>query len=73
VIVFTDGMSHGVQQVKDALGNLRSKGVVAIGVGITKEGEPALDTYAPDAKLAETAEKLSIVLGDLLKEHLADI
>ena len=73
VIVFTDGMSHGVQQVKNALEDLRGKGVIVVGVGVTEGGKPALETYAPDAKLAEVAEKLPIVLGDLLKEHLADI
>lgn len=47
--------------------------MVAIGVGITEDGKSALTTYAPDARLAEVAEKLVLVLGDLLKEHLADL
>lgn len=73
VIVFTDGESDDVQKVERTLKVLRQKKVIVIGVGITEEGRAALDTYAPDARLAETAEKLPIVLGDLLKDHLNDI
>ena len=62
-----------MDEVKKNLKILRSKGVVVIGVGITEAGKPALETYAPDARLAETAEKLSFVLTDLLKEHLRDL
>lgn len=73
VIVFTDGESNDSSRVKNILKKLRGSGVVAIGIGITKAGEAALTTYAPDARLAEKAEDLAIVLADLLKEHLADI
>lgn len=73
VIVFTDGVSSKVDRVKTVLGKLRKEGVVAIGVGITEKGKSALDTYAPDARLAEKAEDLPRVLGDLLKEHLANV
>lgn len=73
VVVFTDGESHGVQRVKDVLEKLRSKGVIVIGVGITEGGKAALITYAPDARLAEQAEKLSFVLADVLKDNLADV
>ena len=73
VIVFTDGESNDAERVKRVLEILRQKKVVAVGVGITKDGQAALDTYAPNARLAETAEKLPLVLADLLKEHLLDI
>lgn len=71
VIVFTDGESGGPDRVKNVLEKLRKAGVAAIGVGITEAGRAALNTYAPDARLAEKAEDLAIVLADLLKEHLA--
>ncbi|MEK7086914.1 MAG: VWA domain-containing protein, partial [Patescibacteria group bacterium] len=73
VIVFTDGVSDNSQRVKNILEKLRKGGIVALGVGVTESGAAALDTYAPDARLAETAEKLPLVLGDLLKKHLVDI
>lgn len=73
VIVFTDGISSDVNRVKTVTEKMRKEGIVAIGVGITKAGQPAVETYAPDARLAEKAEDLAKVLKDLLKEHLADI
>jgi hypothetical protein len=73
VIVFTDGESNDSDRVVKVLKNLRESGVVTIGVGITESGSQTLITYAPEAKLAETAEKLPIILGELLKEHLVSI
>ncbi len=74
VIVFTDGESNEPERVKKVLKELRDeRKVVAIGVGVTESGKAALTTYAPDARLAETAEKLPLVLADLLKEHLVNI
>ncbi len=73
VIVSTDGESNDSGRVRNILEKLRGSGVVAIGIGITKDGEVALTTYAPDARLAVKAEDLAIVLADLLKEHLADV
>lgn len=73
VIVFTDGGSDDPARVQAVLGKLRQAGVVVVGVGITESGQPALTTYAPGARLAETAEKLPLILDDLLKEHLADL
>lgn len=73
VIVFTDGESDDASRVKKILNEMRQNGVAAVGVGITTEGKTALSTYAPDARLAEKAEDLALVLSDLLKEHLADI
>lgn len=73
VIVFTDGGSDDKARVSRALERLRAAGIVVVGVGITEAGSPALTTYAPGARLAETAERLPVVLGDVLKEHLADL
>jgi hypothetical protein len=73
VIVFTDGRSGNAAQVQEHLKNLRQKGVIVVGVGITEAGRPALETYAPEGRLAETAEKLVWVLKDILKVHLRDI
>ncbi|MEK9151627.1 MAG: VWA domain-containing protein [Patescibacteria group bacterium] len=73
IIVFTDGESDDPVRVKNVLGVMREKGVVVIGIGITKDGKPALTTYAPEARLAETAEQLPQVLSDVLREHLSDI
>jgi len=73
VVVFTDGESNDSSRVQNILGKLRKEGVVVVGIGITESGDSALVTYAPEARLAETAEKLPVVLTDVLKEHLKDI
>lgn len=73
VVVFTDGGSDDPARVSRALEKLREDGVVVVGVGVTQSGAPALTTYAPTARLAETADRLPVVLADILQEHLADI
>jgi len=73
VIVFTDGGSDNPVKAQGVLKSLRDNGVVAIGVGITSEGAPVLSTYAPNALVVEEAQKLPIILGELLKEHLKDL
>ncbi len=73
VVVFTDGGSDNPARVGRALEKLRTDGVVVVGVGVTQSGAPALTTYAPAARLAETADRLPIVLAEILQEHLADL
>ncbi len=73
VIVFTDGGSDDPARVQAVLKKLRDSGVIAIGVGITKEGSPVLSTYAPDAQVVTEVRRLPVVLGELLKEHLKDL
>lgn len=73
VIVFTDGGSDDSARVQSILKKLRDNGITVVGVGITKEGSPALSTYAPNALVAEDVQKLPIILGELLKEHLKDL
>jgi hypothetical protein len=73
VIVFTDGGSDDSTKVQASLRGLRANGVVVVGVGITEAGKPVISTYAPNALVVEDVQKLPIVLGELLKEHLKDI
>jgi len=73
VIIFTDGESDNPARVQGVLKILRDSGVVAIGVGITSEGKPVLSTYAPNALVVEEVNKLPVILGELLKEHLIDL
>jgi len=73
VAVFTDGESGNRARVQTALEKLRAAGVIVVGIGITEGGRAALSTYAPGARLAPKAETLAVVLGDVLKEHLADV
>ncbi len=73
VIVLSDGLSSDPDRVQAVLRRLRGKGIVVVGVGITKGGESIRQTYAPDAQVSEKSERLSGVLTDILKEHLQDL
>ena len=73
ILKCADCESDNSVKIKNVLEKLRTAGVVVVVVAITEEGRAALTTYAPDARLAETAEKLPVVMGDVLKEHLADV
>lgn len=73
IIVFTDGESNDADRTKKILKTLRESGVIAIGIGVTKDGEAAIETYSPVGRLAEKVEDLAPILADILKEHLANI
>lgn len=73
VIVMTDGMSDDASLVQSALTDLREKGVIVIGIGVTVAGQSALTTYAPEARLCENTSDLASIIGELLKEHLNDL
>jgi len=73
VIVMTDGESDDPARVRRATASLRGKGVVVVGLGITKDGTAVLKTYAPDALVSESAADLPRTLGKLLEEHLEDL
>jgi hypothetical protein len=70
VVVMTDGESDNTSRVQAVLKKLKESHVVVVGIGITRDGESALTTYAPDARLSENASDLSTVLADVLKDHL---
>lgn len=73
VIVLTDGDSSNSEELKTAIKDLREKGVVVIGVGITSAGASAEINYAPDGKICENASKLAVILGELLRSFLREL
>ena len=73
IIVLSDGISSDTAAVQRVIKEFRDKGVVVVGVGITKGGEPIKTTYAPDAKVSEKASDLAVTLGDLLREYFKNL
>lgn len=73
LIIFSDGIADDVNAVKSQIAKIRQDGVITIGVGITDDGRSALETYAPNARLAKNVSDICPILADLLKEHLKDI
>ncbi len=73
IIVLSDGNSSDQAAAQKAAKELRDRGVIVVGVGITKSGAAITTTYAPDGRVCEKAGQLGTTLGDLLKEHLKDL
>lgn len=73
IIVMSDGQSHGVPRVQAVCNDLREKGIVIAGVGITLEGKSIETTYAPDGQVCENPSDLAKVLSDLLKNELKEL
>lgn len=73
VIVMSDGESHSADQTKELLSDLRAKGLIVVGLGISDDGAPIESLYAPDGMLCEDVGRLAVVLSDLLKDHLEDL
>jgi hypothetical protein len=73
IIVLSDGNSSDQVAAQKAAKELRDRGVIVVGVGITKSGAAITTTYAPDGRVCEKAGQLGTTLGDLLKEHLKDL
>lgn len=73
IIVLSDGVSADAGAVQSIIKELRDRGVIVVGVGITKGGESIKATYAPDGRVSEKAADLGATLGELLKEYLKDL
>ncbi|KKW24712.1 MAG: hypothetical protein UY70_C0005G0035 [Candidatus Kaiserbacteria bacterium GW2011_GWB1_52_6] len=73
IIVLSDGNSSDQTAAQKAAKELRDRGVIVVGVGITKSGAAITTTYAPDGRVCEKAGQLGTTLGNLLKEHLKDL
>lgn len=73
VIILTDGMVGNLGATRAGLDRLRELGVVVAGVGITKDGEDALNSYAPDGRVCYDVSNLPETLQDLLSEYLGSL
>ncbi len=73
IIVLSDGNSSDPGAAQRIAKQLRDKGAIVVGVGITRSGEAIRTTYAPDGRVCEKAGQLGATIGGLLKEHLKDL
>jgi hypothetical protein len=73
VVVLTDGESHDRDRAKKALLELRRKGVIALGLGMTQSGTAVLDTYAPDAEVIADIKKLPEALQNVILKYTQDL
>jgi len=73
VIVTTDGESDSPETLKEIIKKLRDKGVVVIGVGVTKDGQDTVLNYAPDGFLIENASMIAVIYKRILNKYLKDL
>jgi hypothetical protein len=73
VIVTTDGQSNDPDRLKLAIKNLREKGAIVIGVGITQDGKITTTNYNPDGFLANKAQDLPVIFKRVLNKYLESI
>ena len=73
VVVTTDGESDNAGRLKKAIADLRNKGAIVVGVGVTKEGEVVVLNYAPDGYPAERGTDLPVIFKKVLSKHLKDL
>lgn len=73
VIVLTDGQVGDYAATRREVEKLRELGVVVAGVGMTRDGEDAVKTYAPDGKVCYDVSKLPKTLEDMLSEYLGTL
>ena len=71
VIVLSDGESADKSRVMNNLKKLRDKGVIVIGVGMTKSAMAIKNTYKPEAQVCLDVSKLPILLKELLEKYLS--
>ena len=70
IIILTDGRVGNLEATRKELDRLRNLGVVVLGIGMTKGGEDAKVTYAPDSKVCEDVKNLPRTIEEILSEHL---
>ncbi len=72
ILVLSDGESDDAEKVQQYLRQLRDKGVIVRGVGITDAASSIKQTYKPHALICKQADQLGVVLAELLKEYLTE-
>ncbi len=72
-VILSDGESHDPERTKRVLRELRKKGVIALGLGMTESGTAVKDTYAPDAEVIEDIKKLPQAVQKVILKYTQDL
>lgn len=73
VIILTDGIVGNFSATRAGLDRLRELGVVVAGVGMTRGGEDAVKTYAPNGRVCYDVSNLPKTLEEMLSEYLGTL
>lgn len=73
VVVLSDGGSQDAERVKKTVKDLRRKGVIVLGLGMTESGAAVMDVYAPDASVIEDIRKLPKEVQKIIVKYTNDL
>ena len=73
VAVLSDGESENPGRVETILQQLRNKGVIVFGLGMTESGSAVKDTYKPDAEVIQDIRQLPQAVQKVILKYTQDI
>lgn len=73
VMILSDGESENSSRVQRALQELRRKGVVTLGLGMTESGAAVKETYKPDAEVIEDIRQLPAAVQKVILKYTQDL
>jgi len=73
VVVLSDGESQDAGKVQEVLLQLRKKGVICLGLGMTESGTAVQETYKPDAEVITDITTLPQAVQKVILKHIEDL
>ncbi|MDE1970076.1 MAG: VWA domain-containing protein [Patescibacteria group bacterium] len=73
VVVLSDGESQDASRVQGILRELRSKGVIVLGLGMTESGGAVKETYKPDAEVIADIKTLPQAVQNVILKYTQDL
>ncbi|KKU11488.1 MAG: hypothetical protein UX15_C0004G0011 [Parcubacteria group bacterium GW2011_GWA1_45_7] len=73
VVVLSDGDSQDAGKVQGVLLQLRNKGVICLGLGMTESGVAVKDTYKPDAEVITDINTLPQAVQKVILKYTQDL
>lgn len=73
VVILSDGESENPERVQKTLKELRRKGVIVLGLGMTDSGVAVMNTYAPDASVVKDIRILPKEVQKIILKYTKDL
>lgn len=73
VVALSDGQSQDSERVQRVLKELRRRGVIVFGLGMTESGADVKETYRPDAEVIEDIRQLPKAVQKIILKYTQDI
>jgi len=73
IVVLSDGDSQDAARVQRSCENLRKKGIIILGFGMTASGQAVKETYKPDAEVIEDIRTLPKAMQKVIIKYVQDL